>query len=82
MGLVIATDIGAEAESIAVCLCLPRHGRPGIGTSCLIVVTLIAPGPVLVALLQFLGEWTDLLTALLFPPRQVRTSGLTMGADQ
>jgi hypothetical protein len=39
-------------------------------------------GPVLVALLQFLGEWNDLLTALPFPPRQARTSGLTMGADQ
>jgi hypothetical protein len=30
----------------------------------------------------FLGEWNDLLTALPFLPQQVRTSGLTMGADQ
>jgi hypothetical protein len=30
----------------------------------------------------FLGEWNDLLTALLFLPQQVRTSGLTMGEDQ
>ena len=45
-------------------------------------VTPPGAGPVLVALLQFLGEWNDLLTALPFPPRQVRTSGLTMGADQ
>jgi ABC-type glycerol-3-phosphate transport system permease component len=46
------------------------------------MVPLSRPALAIVAVLQFLGVWNDLLTALLFLPQQVRTIRVGMASLQ
>ena len=46
------------------------------------MVPLARPALAIVAVLQFLGVWNDLLTALLFLPQQVRTISVGLASLQ